>query len=67
MDFQIFSPFIPTGQKIIFRGMDNSMKITLIAVEKGHLCWAWLEEAYEVSEEDFNRLDESLRGILPEG
>ncbi|MBR6888688.1 MAG: phage terminase large subunit [Selenomonadaceae bacterium] len=25
------------------------------------------EEAFEVSEEDFNRVDESLRGILPEG
>lgn len=59
--------YIPTSQKIIFRGMDDSMKITSIAVEKGHLCFAWLEEAYEVSEEDFNRVDESLRGILPEG
>lgn len=59
--------YLPTGQKIIFRGMDDSMKITSIAVEKGHLCFAWLEEAFEVSEEDFNRVDESLRGILPEG
>lgn len=59
--------YIPTGQKIIFRGMDDSMKITSIAVEKGHLCFAWLEEAFEVSEEDFNRVDESLRGQLPEG
>lgn len=34
--------YLPTGQKIIFRGMDDSMKITSIAVEKGHLCFAWL-------------------------
>lgn len=59
--------YIPTGQKIIFRGMDDSMKITSIAVEKGHLCFAWLEECFEVAEEDFNRVDESLRGQLPEG
>ena len=59
--------YLPTGQKIIFRGMDDSMKITSITVEKGFLCFAWLEESYEVSEEDFNRVDESLRGQLPEG
>ncbi len=46
---------------------DDSLKITSIAVEKGHLCWCWLEEAFECTEEDFNRIDESLRGILPEG
>lgn len=39
----------------------------LCAVEKGHLCFAWLEESFEVTEEDFNRVDESLRGQLPEG
>ena len=59
--------YIPTGQKIIFRGCDDSMKITSIAVEKGHLCWCWMEESYECTEEDFNRIDESLRGQLPEG
>lgn len=59
--------YLPTGQKIIFRGCDDSLKITSIAVEKGHLCWCWLEEAFECTEEDFNRIDESLRGQLPEG
>lgn len=59
--------YLPTGQKIIFRGLDDSLKITSIAVEKGHLCFAWLEESFEVTEEDFNRVDESLRGQLPEG
>lgn len=59
--------YLPTGQKIIFRGCDDSYKITSIAVEKGHLCWCWMEECYECAEEDFNRIDESLRGQLPEG
>lgn len=59
--------YLPTNQRIIFRGLDDSLKITSITVEQGHLCWAWLEEAYECTEEAFNRVDESLRGILPEG
>lgn len=55
-----------TGQKILFRGLDDPLKITSITVEKGALCWAWLEEAYEVmNEDDFNILDESIRGECP--
>lgn len=55
-----------TGQKILFRGLDDPLKITSITVEKGSLCWMWLEEAYEInSEDDFNMLDESIRGALP--
>ena len=57
----------PTGQKILFRGCDDSLKITSITVEKGVLCYAWLEEAYECGEDEFKRIDESLRGKLPEG
>lgn len=59
--------YTPTGQKIYFRGMDDPLKITSITVEKGCLCWAWIEEAYEIgSEKDFNMLDESIRGAIPE-
>ncbi len=55
-----------TGQKILFRGLDDTLKVTSITVEKGVLCWAWLEEAYEVmNEDDFNVLDESIRGECP--
>ena len=59
--------YIPTGQRIIFRGLDDAFKITSITVPHGYLCFALLEEAYEVSEEEFDLLDESLRGKLPEG
>lgn len=59
--------YLPTGQKILFRGMDNALKITSITVKKGYICWAWAEEAYEIDEEAFDRVDESLRGIMPEG
>lgn len=55
-----------TGQKILFRGLDDPLKVTSITVEKGVLCWAWLEEAYEVmNEADFDVLDESIRGECP--
>ena len=58
----------PTGQKIYFRGLDDPLKVTSITVDVGVLCWAWLEEAYEVmNEDDFNTLDESIRGAIPEG
>jgi phage terminase large subunit len=60
--------YIPTGQKILFRGLDDPMSITSITVEKGFLCWAWFEEAFQVTnEDDFNKIDLSLRGELPEG
>lgn len=53
----------PTGQKILFRGLDEPMKLTSITVDVGHLCWAWIEEAYEITKEsDFDTLDESIRG-----
>lgn len=56
----------PTGQKIYFRGLDDPLKVTSITVEKGYLCWCWIEEAYEISnEKDFDMLDESIRGAIP--
>ncbi len=60
--------YIPTGQKIYFRGLDNSLKVTSITVDVGSLCWMWIEEAYEISREaDFNVLDESIRGVVADG
>ena len=57
-----------TGQKILFRGLDDGMKITSISVDKGYLCWVWIEEAFELNnEDDFNKLDMSIRGEVPEG
>ena len=60
--------YIPTGQKIYFRGLDDPLKITSIAVEVGVLCWMWIEEAYEITkEEDFDTLAESMLGDCPDG
>ena len=60
--------YLPTGQKILFRGFDDPQSITSITVEVGHLCWVWIEEAFQISdEEEFNKLDLSIRGQVPEG
>ena len=47
--------------------MDGPLKVTSITVKHGILCWGWLEEAFELDEDAFNRIDESLRGKLPDG
>lgn len=44
--------YIPTGQKILFRGFDDSQSITSITVEKGHLCWVWVK--YRLTINPFN-------------
>ncbi|RQN33715.1 PBSX family phage terminase large subunit [Paraburkholderia tropica] len=55
----------PTGQKILFRGLDDPLKITSITVEKGILCWAWFEESYQIETFDkFSTVVESIRGSV---
>lgn len=59
--------YLPTGQKIYFRGLDDPLKVTSITVDTGVLCWMWIEEAYEImKEDDFDVLDESIRGECPD-
>lgn len=57
----------PTGQKILFRGFDDVLKLASTTVSKGYLCWVWIEEAFEIgSEKDFEKLDLSVpRGNIP--
>jgi len=55
--------YMPTGQKILFRGLDDPLKITSITVDVGMLSWAWFEECYE--QESLANVDtviESIRG-----
>lgn len=60
--------YLPTGQKIYFRGLDDPLKVTSVTVDVGVLCWMWIEEAYEImNEADFDTLDESIRGEVPDG
>jgi len=57
----------PTGQKIIFRGFDDVLKLASTTVPKGYLNLVWIEEAFEITHEsDFDKLDLSVpRGKLP--
>lgn len=32
----------PTGQKILFRGLDNPLKLTSISVDTGAICFCWI-------------------------
>ncbi|MBQ8682927.1 MAG: PBSX family phage terminase large subunit [Clostridia bacterium] len=59
--------YTPTGQRILFRGLDHVEKLASTTVEQGVLCWVWLEEAFEIAREaDFDMLDLSVpRGEVP--
>ena len=58
--------YLPSGQQILFRGLDDTESINSITVEDGYLCWVWFEEAFQISsEDDFNKIDLSIRGAMP--
>lgn len=61
--------FLPTGQKILFRGFDDVLKLASATVATGVLNFVWIEEAFEIENEaDFEKLDLSVpRGRTPEG
>jgi PBSX family phage terminase large subunit len=53
----------PTGQKIIFRGADNPIKIKSLRLRKGFFKFVWYEEADEFSIEDIRSINQTaLRG-----
>lgn len=55
--------YMPTGQKILFRGLDDPLKITSISVDVGILSWAYFEEAYQIEDMGaFDTVVESIRG-----
>lgn len=51
-----------TGNECIFKGLDDPEKIKSVTFAKGELTDIWIEEASEITEEDFNQLDIRLRG-----
>ena len=66
----VYQPQGPNGskQEILFRGLDDPLKLASITVEEGNLCWVWIEEAYEITDyEAFVKLEMSIRGEFPEG
>ena len=58
------------GNKIIFRGMNDDKqreKLKSITFQKGKLTDVWCEEATELTQADFEIIDDRLRGELPDG
>lgn len=58
------------GNSIIFRGCNDQKqreKLKSITFAKGKLTDVWLEEATEFTQDDFEIIDDRLRGKLPEG
>lgn len=58
------------GNQIIFRGMNDDRqreKLKSITFKKGKLTDVWIEEATELTQADFEIIDDRLRGQLPEG
>lgn len=66
----LYAKCLVTGNEILFRGCNNSddiEKIKSVTFERGNLTDIWVEEATEITENDFNVLDDRLRGMLPDG
>lgn len=58
------------GNQIIFRGMNDEKqreKLKSITFQKGKLTDVWCEEATELTQADFEIIDDRLRGELPDG
>ena len=62
--------FKPNGNQIIFRGMNDDRqreKLKSITFANGKLTDVWIEEATELVQQDFEIIDDRLRGELPDG
>ena len=60
---------LATGCVVIFRGMKDASqreRVKSVSFERGKLTWIWCEEATELEAEDFEILDDRLRGDLAE-
>lgn len=58
------------GNKIIFRGVYDEKqreKLKSITFQRGKLTDVWIEEATEITQADFEIIDDRLRGELPPG
>lgn len=58
------------GNQIIFRGMNDDKqreKLKSITFQRGKLTDVWCEEATELTQADFEIIDDRLRGQLPDG
>lgn len=60
--------YVRTGQKIIFRGLNDPTSLNGIDFPHGYFTDAYIDEAYDVKDfSAFQKLDLSVRGKMPEG
>lgn len=51
---------------VLFRGLDDPLKITSLSYDYGSLTTIWFEEAYELPDQEaFEKVNESMRGEVP--
>nr|DAH82597.1 MAG TPA: terminase large subunit [Bacteriophage sp.] len=58
------------GNEVIFRGVKDDAqreKLKSITFKRGKLTDVWIEEATELTQADFEIIDDRLRGLLPDG
>ena len=58
------------GNMVIFRGVNDDKqreKLKSITFQRGKLTDVWIEEATEITQSDFEIIDDRLRGELPDG
>lgn len=61
---------IANHNQIFFRGVNDEKqreKLKSVAVKRGKLTDVWIEEATELTQSDFEIIDDRLRGELPKG
>lgn len=59
--------YTPTGQQIIFRGLNNPTSLNGITFAHGYFTDAYIDEAFEIpTYDDFRKVDGSIRGKLPD-
>lgn len=63
-EFKVSVPemvYLPTGQKIVFRGGDNPRKLKSVKAASGYIKYVWYEEADEFSgQEEIDNINQSL-------
>ena len=59
-----------TGNYIIFKGCNDlraTESLKSVTVPEGKITWVWIEEATQLKADDFELIDDRLRGELPAG
>jgi len=52
--------YLPTGQKLFFKGLDAPEKLKSLRAPFGQLVISWIEECDQVSSEDMRKVDQTL-------